>query len=698
MAFPFDINGNTYTQADFAGLGYLTGFPAVAEDISVVASQVVADAAAQQITAFVTSGGSAAAYTITPTPAFAGPYAAGNTFRFKAHADCSGSPTLDVSGVGAVELRHKGDPLNALDIRAGDVVTVTYDGTYFQIETPNTVYQSSFLSGAVKRTMQARMSDTIHMADVDVRFDASRDETSRINDLLAELEAAGGGKVYAQRGTVLVGAGGTPIILPNKCWIVGEGRHATRLKLGNGSDCPVIRTDDFATLTGSGIWKTALGMKYGMGLQGLLIDGNRANQTVAAPAVQFYAKGYNIEDILIIEAKGDAFYTEGPNAGGQDDYTDMPETEISIKIKGAGGHGINCLGPHDAHWREIYVASVTGDGAVFNNTGATDATSDIDFAHIYDCDRGFVSFGARIKAGTIIAETTKREAYSSTAIYAQIANLEVYQTSSTITTGAAVYVDGDFQQFGNIHIRANTYICDGLVLDGYGNQVGTLFVVMNATATNANKAVWLKPNANANSINSMYLKGNGSGAIGLCLDSGANNIRGQIENFLGTGGQGLQTNPTASRGGNNLDLSLNNCKTLWNSVTVGEKNNYRINGWADTGQTKFTGITRGASEHWELGLSGNAQTLLAYEEIESGTFAIDSTGVKTITVNHNLYTTPPKKSVDVTVIENVTADDWAYDWIKVTNTTSTQIEVKIKVGTASATGSATAKLGIKARA
>jgi len=44
VSFPFTLNGHTYTEAMFAGLGYMTEFPNVAADIAAVAVQVAADA------------------------------------------------------------------------------------------------------------------------------------------------------------------------------------------------------------------------------------------------------------------------------------------------------------------------------------------------------------------------------------------------------------------------------------------------------------------------------------------------------------------------------------------------------------------------------------------------------------------------------------------------------------------------------
>ncbi len=79
----------------------------------------------------------------------------------------------------------------------------------------------------------------------------------------------------------------------------------------------------------------------------------------------------------------------------------------------------------------------------------------------------------------------------------------------------------------------------------------------------------------------------------------------------------------------------------------------------------------------------------------SAGFAIDSTGVKTVTTAHALTITPSAKDVSLTVIEDTDVDDWAYGFVKVESVNATNVVAKVNVTTASATGSATAKLGIK---
>jgi len=79
----------------------------------------------------------------------------------------------------------------------------------------------------------------------------------------------------------------------------------------------------------------------------------------------------------------------------------------------------------------------------------------------------------------------------------------------------------------------------------------------------------------------------------------------------------------------------------------------------------------------------------------SSTFAIDSTGVKTVTIAHGLAITPAKEDCHLTVIEETNVDDWGFDLLKVDSVDATNVTAKIHVSTASATGSATAKLALR---
>jgi hypothetical protein len=78
----------------------------------------------------------------------------------------------------------------------------------------------------------------------------------------------------------------------------------------------------------------------------------------------------------------------------------------------------------------------------------------------------------------------------------------------------------------------------------------------------------------------------------------------------------------------------------------------------------------------------------------SSTFAIDSTGLKTITIPHGLSVTPSKQDCQLTVVAETAVDDWSFNLLKVDAVDATNVTAKINVATASATAGATARLGL----
>ena len=82
-------------------------------------------------------GGTVDAITLTPAPAITA-YAAGQQFTFVAAGANTGAVTVDVSGVGAKAVTKNGaTALEAGDITSGAVVRLHYDGTQFQVLSPN---------------------------------------------------------------------------------------------------------------------------------------------------------------------------------------------------------------------------------------------------------------------------------------------------------------------------------------------------------------------------------------------------------------------------------------------------------------------------------------------------------------------------------------------------------------------------------
>lgn len=84
---------------------------------------------------FAPDAGSANAYVINPSIAPAG-YISGQVFRFKAGAANTGSASLNVSSLGAITIyKITNTALSSGDIKAGQMISVVYDGSAFQMQT-----------------------------------------------------------------------------------------------------------------------------------------------------------------------------------------------------------------------------------------------------------------------------------------------------------------------------------------------------------------------------------------------------------------------------------------------------------------------------------------------------------------------------------------------------------------------------------
>jgi hypothetical protein len=135
------LAASAFGQAEIDKPIVLTGSGADAritgiETISQGDDAVHAEAVQNGSLVFAVSGGAADAYAISVSPA-PGAYTAGQLFHFLSHAGNTGAATLDINGLGPISLKkHYDEALDADDIRAGQVVTVIFDGQHFQVLSP----------------------------------------------------------------------------------------------------------------------------------------------------------------------------------------------------------------------------------------------------------------------------------------------------------------------------------------------------------------------------------------------------------------------------------------------------------------------------------------------------------------------------------------------------------------------------------
>ena len=95
---------------------------------------------------YAASTGSANAYILTLSPALAA-HIAGMPIRFKANFTNTGAATLNINGLGAVALKKNYSvALSAGDIVSGQIITVNYDGTNYQVLNGVVVYASDLSS------------------------------------------------------------------------------------------------------------------------------------------------------------------------------------------------------------------------------------------------------------------------------------------------------------------------------------------------------------------------------------------------------------------------------------------------------------------------------------------------------------------------------------------------------------------------
>jgi hypothetical protein len=114
---------------------------------------------AQAVLPYAADAGSTDAYAVTLTPAPAA-YTAGMVVHFKANTVNTGAATLNVNGLGAKTIvKSLNLTLHDGDIKAGQLVSVIYDGTNFQLLSPVT---GSYNSGVTTRDLSvASGSQTI---------------------------------------------------------------------------------------------------------------------------------------------------------------------------------------------------------------------------------------------------------------------------------------------------------------------------------------------------------------------------------------------------------------------------------------------------------------------------------------------------------------------------------------------------------
>lgn len=496
--------------------------------------------------------------------------------------------------------------------------------------------------------------------------DGATDDATSINAAVTAAAALGGGVVYFPPGTYLIGS---PILVPSKVTIHGAGREATVIKIKNGANCDAIKSTNFDSLTLTGAWDVSDGVLYAISIKHLTVDGNKANQASGSGIVLF-AKNVLVYDVLIHDVKDFGLYSEGGNGAGVPTVQDLPESLFDLLwVARCGNHGILFFGPHDSRFGRV-VCMENGGWGFYSGSGATySGQCEIERLHTYSNVGGGCHIGeSSTRCGFIYCDNDgtggSKLGLEVSAALVQVGQFVGYLCG--VTCGSA-----DFGlALAEINL-GNRDLIKGLGLGGARARIGCALIYGDGSAL-AQHAVDLSVGADGTRIGMLEVrdvKGTGS-AIRLGLGGAVNDV--DIQGFI------------------------KDCNVGFQYTTAGVRNRVRlaITSGAGLFSVDTTAQSPSASDIFDI-TGNNNGTVKRTQNIVSGAFAIDSTGVKTITLNHLLWYTPLLANCQISIAEVTAVDDWAYAFAKVVSVSSSQVVVKVKVSTASGTAGATAQVNLR---
>jgi uncharacterized cupin superfamily protein len=539
---------------------------------------------------------------------------------------------------------------------SGPVIGSAMTFTPAVFETASSVAFLQSGTGAVLTTVQADLRTGTIKAS---QFGALPSASAATNDAgiaaaIAEIVSRGGG-------TLLLDTPGTydvsePIVLYSKVYLLGLGSSATKVKLAASSNCNVIETHLFSTLTLQNKWVVSDGVPYGFGIESLTVDGNRTNQT-SGNGVAFYGKGYHVGfDVKVVDAKEVGFYSEAGDVGGQFAPEDMPEGNIGkLQIYMSGKEGFLYRGPHDQPIHDVSVSQAgqdgVYDGVAFERVagsyfGTTYITGSI---HSYACTGRGISLRCNVLANMLTGENNDRDGVVFEAPAETTGNpggggsqvnwLEAYGNDND-DTGLywGVRISGTACRIGNVRISSA------------GQAAGGLYVNSNYTSIGGGSAIGANATADG---------------VGLKVDGSYNQVNLNVNNFDSGSAVGFESAGTAH---STYNVTLFNCSaTGWLNSGASVSNHFTVSGFAASGTPFTQSSTFSTTDTFNVKFNYTAGGL-GYSDWGSTSAIV--LGETSQTVTHNGFTTPTASQIHLTQME-----DWGANRMWIDNITATTFDV-----------------------
>ncbi|UVG20772.1 tail fiber/spike domain-containing protein [Klebsiella quasipneumoniae] len=506
---------------------------------------------------------------------------------------------------------------------------------------------------------------TLHSAIYDGTSEV--DVSAYVNAMAQAVSGAGTekrGRLIVPHGRLALAA---PLTLYRQLEIVGAGAHATELFLLPGSNCDIIKSENFDVLTDTGYTTDNALVPSWMGLKLLRINGNRSNNE-SGNGVSLYGPRLNFDELLVMQCAGNGLYTEYSDLFGSDDWVGQEEGRIGTVIsRNNGARGWHYRGPHNTVANNI-ICAYNDDFGFYNETlaGKYDGNiTSLENLHTYANangagDRGSY-FGSVTSIGYLIIDGDYCEIAAIGCQISKIKGIFLGQSNS------GLIISGSRTNIGEMSMSMHsTALGQSLVnITGNDNKIGALYATSEAAA-GLNDGVIIS--GFTNNINNLTV---GECRNGLVVSGGGNKVKGTLKRSTASGL--VYATPTDTYSGRNeLDLLINQSAGAY------------VSGDRPVDQLDKFSITA-------LGFGSKATEA----DLQSAAIALDSTTAQTLTIAHRLLYTPTVKSISL-AFSSSAAVAQAYD-MHVVGADSENITVYFKMtvaATAGATGRVNAKVKI----
>lgn len=437
-------------------------------------------------------------------------------------------------------------------------------------------------TGAVARTAQSKMRDTVSVKDFGAVGDGVSDDTSSIQASINSGQA-----VYFPSGTYKISSA---LLIPSDCDLYSYG---ATIVLASGSNSHMLRVVSTAS---------------NVTISGFYIDGNSANNTGGYGITNGSGGGTNItiNQCTVINASSLGMYFGNCTTllvkdcivtGSGDDGIAAAGTDIRLignYISTSTGHGIDILGVGggDSYHVELSGNYSTGNTLSGINCGHTNSYVTINGNHCWANGTHGVGATGILKYATITANVC----WGNSSVVGNADNITAYNSSNTDIT-----VTGNSCYGGNnngIHIGGNNIVIMGNIVDsplyhGIAAQPNTgssrcATISGNTIRSAGYSGIWLKSTQDATiSGNTISNSGNHGILLEACdfVSVSGNTVRSSfgrgIINSTATTHCSITGNTIVSNGSHGIDLSNLTTSVISSNVI------YNNTGW---------GITPGGTE------------------------------------------------------------------------------------------------------